>query len=75
MDKISRGKVVLRTGFVHRRCPKCGGNIYLDKDHYGWYEQCLQCGYSYLGVVPTADSELKSDSVGQTEENTSDKKN
>jgi DNA-directed RNA polymerase subunit M/transcription elongation factor TFIIS len=27
------------------RCPKCGGNLYLDKDYNGWYEQCLQCGY------------------------------
>lgn len=26
-------------------CPKCGGDVALDKDHYGWYEQCLQCGY------------------------------
>ncbi|MFC2032169.1 hypothetical protein ACFLUS_02190 [Chloroflexota bacterium] len=28
------------------RCPKCGGNLYLDKDHYGWYEECLQCGFT-----------------------------
>ena len=28
------------------RCPKCGGNLYLDKDHYGWYEQCLQCSFT-----------------------------
>ena len=27
------------------RCPKCGGNSYIDKDHYGWYEQCLQCAF------------------------------
>ena len=27
------------------RCPKCGGNLYLDRDHNGWYEQCLQCAY------------------------------
>jgi len=27
------------------RCPKCGGNLYLEKDYNGWYEQCLQCGY------------------------------
>ncbi len=27
------------------RCPKCGGNLYLDRDHIGWYEQCLQCSY------------------------------
>ena len=28
------------------RCPKCGGNLYLDRDHYGWYEQCLQCAFT-----------------------------
>jgi ssDNA-binding Zn-finger/Zn-ribbon topoisomerase 1 len=27
------------------RCPKCGGNLYLDRDYNGWYEQCLQCGH------------------------------
>jgi len=27
------------------RCPKCGGNLYLDRDYNGWYEQCLQCGF------------------------------
>jgi DNA-directed RNA polymerase subunit M/transcription elongation factor TFIIS len=27
------------------RCPKCGGNLYIEKDHHGWYEQCLQCAY------------------------------
>lgn len=27
------------------RCPKCDGNLYLDKDYNGWYEQCLQCAY------------------------------
>jgi hypothetical protein len=27
-------------------CPRCKGDILLDnKDQYGWYEQCLQCGY------------------------------
>jgi hypothetical protein len=34
------------------RCPKCGGNLYLDRDFNGWYEQCLQCAYMKdLGVV------------------------
>jgi uncharacterized protein (DUF983 family) len=28
------------------RCPKCKtGKITLDKDFYGWYEYCVQCGY------------------------------
>ena len=28
-----------------RGCPKCEGDVLLERDHYGWYEQCLQCGY------------------------------
>lgn len=36
-----------RGGFVKRaKCPKCGGSIYLDSDVYGWFEQCIQCGYT-----------------------------
>jgi len=27
-------------------CPKCKkGDVVLDRDHYGWYEYCIQCGY------------------------------
>ena len=43
----------MRRGFTNQRCPKCGGNTYIDMDYYpegdliNWYEQesCLQCGY------------------------------
>ena len=28
-----------------KRCPKCSGNVIIDSDQYGWYKQCLQCGY------------------------------
>jgi ssDNA-binding Zn-finger/Zn-ribbon topoisomerase 1 len=31
---------------VKHRCPKCGGNLYMDKDYHGWYEQCLQCAFT-----------------------------
>ncbi|RLC63951.1 MAG: hypothetical protein DRI01_04280 [Chloroflexi bacterium] len=42
----------MREGFTQKRCPKCGGNIFLDRDLYGWYEQCLQCSYtSNLSVI------------------------
>jgi ribosomal protein S27AE len=35
-----------------RRCPKCGGNLFLTSDIYGWYEQCLQCAHTtYLDVI------------------------
>lgn len=26
-------------------CPKCKGQLYLEKDHAGCYVSCLQCGY------------------------------
>ena len=26
-------------------CPKCRGDVYLDKDGNGWFEECLQCGH------------------------------
>jgi ribosomal protein S27AE len=36
----------MRAGFVNKKCPKCGGNVFIDRDVYGWYEKCLQCGYT-----------------------------
>jgi len=27
-------------------CPRCKGDIYLDKDTYGHFIECLQCGFS-----------------------------
>jgi hypothetical protein len=43
----------MNTGFTNQKCPRCGGNLYLDTNYYieggvmGWYdhESCLQCGY------------------------------
>jgi hypothetical protein len=29
-----------------KRCLKCGGNIFINQDLDGWYEQCLQCGFT-----------------------------
>ena len=26
-------------------CPKCHGDVRFDRDQYGWYEQCIQCGF------------------------------
>jgi len=28
-----------------RSCPRCGGDVFLDRDVYNWYELCVQCGY------------------------------
>ncbi len=36
-----------------KQCPKCEGDLYLDRDMYGPFVACLQCGY-YL-----TDSQMK----------------
>lgn len=28
-----------------KSCPRCGGDIFIDRELDSWYEQCLQCGY------------------------------
>ena len=48
------------------RCPKCGGNLFLTNDYYGWYEQCLQCAHTiYLKAI--YDSSGKRDGGGTEE--------
>lgn len=37
----------IREGFTGKRCPKCRGNLFLERDLQGWYEGCLQCGYAF----------------------------
>ena len=58
----------MRRGFTNRRCPKCNGNVFVDQDcnidagegYNGWYEWCLQCGYTvYLELVTILMEELK----------------
>ena len=42
-----------------KRCPRCRGNVYLDEDEHGWFEHCLQCGYTcdLQGVLDLAERE------------------
>jgi DNA-directed RNA polymerase subunit RPC12/RpoP len=28
-----------------KTCPRCQGDLFVDKSLDGWYQQCLQCGY------------------------------
>lgn len=28
-----------------KSCPRCGGDVYIDKSEGKWYQQCLQCGF------------------------------
>ena len=33
-------------------CPRCGGSLFVDRDMYGWYEQCINCSYMNELQVP-----------------------
>ena len=32
--------------FWFRQCPRCSGDIYMDRNQYGPYITCIQCGFS-----------------------------
>lgn len=31
--------------FIGKSCPRCKGDVWVDRDEYGWYKQCIMCGY------------------------------
>ena len=31
--------------FFLKACPRCRGDIYVDRDNYGPFLHCMQCGY------------------------------
>ena len=42
-----------------KSCPRCGGDLRVDRNRDEWYEQCIQCGYlSFLESVATPGSHL-----------------
>ncbi len=28
-----------------KSCPRCGGDLYIDRDINSWFAQCLQCSH------------------------------
>ena len=36
------------TKWKFRSCPRCNGDIYVERDNDETYERCLQCGYVKL---------------------------
>ena len=45
------------------RCPRCKGSLMREKDQYGLYEQCMQCGY--IHDLPTMNSVDKQRNEGE----------
>ena len=41
---------------IFGRCPRCGGNLMLDKDLDGYNKMCLQCSFKIvLGILNEAE--------------------
>jgi hypothetical protein len=40
--------------FFFKACPKCKGDMYLDRDVYGAFRKCLQCGQIDDLLAPVA---------------------
>lgn len=36
--------------FWLKSCPRCRGDLFQARDHYGWYVSCLQCGHHFNEV-------------------------
>ena len=54
-----------------KSCPRCDGDMFIESDLYGWYQQCLQCGHvhslrSTVELVPQARSEREQERLVTT---------
>ena len=41
-----------------KACPRCKGDLHTNRDMYGSYKQCIQCGY--MNDIPNTDRILRS---------------
>ena len=49
-----------------RGCARCNGDVYINRDEYGWFVQCLQCGYhSELVNIDEARKQMQSKTEAQ----------
>lgn len=48
-----------------RTCPRCRGNVFLERDMTDgeWYEYCLQCSYRHY-LLPMAEPERETSGAG-----------
>jgi ribosomal protein S27AE len=54
-------------------CIRCGGNVFIEHDSYGWYLVCIQCGYHKELDIPNERrkkpaEEMEGAGAGYTEE-------
>jgi hypothetical protein len=44
LNELRRGGYVL-VRLRLKGCPRCRGDLVVELDQWGWYEECIQCGY------------------------------
>jgi hypothetical protein len=50
-----------------KSCPRCKGNLYVDRDIHGWYQGCIQCGYlKNLPNLPLSYKQPEKEQQGRT---------
>jgi DNA-directed RNA polymerase subunit M/transcription elongation factor TFIIS len=41
----STGDFVSMAVWKLKSCPRCNGDLFIQRETDGWYEECLSCGY------------------------------
>lgn len=54
----------------YRACPRCHGDLQVNKDVYGEYKECLQCGY----MLDTLDKIKRNDNYHLSKEKSGGKR-
>ena len=51
--------------FWFKSCGKCGGDVYEERDIYGFSVSCIQCGNYFAGTVECPDCVESFDRFGE----------
>ncbi len=45
LNELTRRGRCIRVRLKLKGCPRCKGDVIVEVDQWGWYENCIQCGY------------------------------
>jgi Zn ribbon nucleic-acid-binding protein len=62
-EKLSAPREVVNMAvWKLKSCPRCNGDLFIQRETDGWYEECLLCGYQHDVsniVVASTDGQIK----------------
>jgi hypothetical protein len=44
-NNFGTGGIVSMAVWKLKSCPRCNGDLFIQREIDGWYEECLSCGY------------------------------